>query len=528
VVTIRPRPHLHYPDHPLHQFLRDAADRRGEQIALRFDEDRLTFRDLDGHGTSFANAVIGLGLEVGQRALLASANRPEWLMAQHGVSQAGGASVLANSSWREAELGQAMALTRPSAVIADLPMADRLQSSGIVLPEVRVCLDDEAPPGWRPFWDLVAGASGRRPPDLDVDLSRVEALLPFSSGTTGLPKAVRHSHRSLVTAAVQRLASYGISDQDRLQFFMPLFTIYGVIVANAVFASGASLRLFRRFEPKTVLQNLQDERITVAFAAAPVAVALADQADLERYDLSSLRYMMWGATPVIPEIAAELTRRAGIRWFVAYATTEAGISANPIENPAAWRLDSPGLPISDVELRVVDVESGRHLAPGETGELVVRGPSLMIGYLPEGDDAEAFLPGRWFRTGDIGWLEPEGWIHLTGRSKEMIKVSGFQVAPAEIEQLLFTHPSIADCAVYGIPDARQGERPKAAVVVVPGAALREEEVIAFVGERLAAYKHLRAVTFVEEIPRNAAGKVLRRALRSADAEVAAGLFRGGH
>src|SRR6202012_2333591 len=127
----------------------------------------------------FANAVMGLGLEVGQRALLASANRPEWLMAQHGVSQAGGASVLVNSSWRESELGHAMALTRPSALIADLPMADRLQPSGLSLPDLRVCLDDEAPPGWRSFWDLVAGAPGRRPPDLEVDLSRLEALLPF-------------------------------------------------------------------------------------------------------------------------------------------------------------------------------------------------------------------------------------------------------------------------------------------------------------------------------------------------------------
>ena len=140
----------------------------------------------------------------------------------------------------------------------------------------------------------------RRPPDLDVDLSRLEALLPFSSGTTGLPKAVRHSHRSLVAAALQRVTSYGIADSDRLQFFMPLFTIYGVIVATSVFASGASLRLFARFDPQVVLQNIEDERITVAFGAAPVAVALRDQPDLERYDLSSLRYMMWGATPVIP------------------------------------------------------------------------------------------------------------------------------------------------------------------------------------------------------------------------------------
>jgi long-chain acyl-CoA synthetase len=512
----RTRVGLVYPDQPLHRFLRDAADRHGDRVGLLFDDDRFTFTDLDSGGTKFANALARLGFGLGQRAVLGSGNRPEWLMSQHGVSQTGGSSVLVNSSWREAELAHAFAITRPTAVVADLPMALRLDASSLALPAVRICLDDEAPPSWRAFADVVADASARRPPDLDVDWSRLEALLPFSSGTTGLPKAVRHSHRSLVAAALQRITSYGITESDRLQFFMPLFTIYGVIVATSVFASGASLRLFARFDPKVVLQNVEEERITIAFAAAPVAVALRDQPDLERYDLSSLRYMMWGATPVIQDVAEEVTRRSGIRWFVAYAITESGIGANPIERPEAWRLDSPGLPIPDVELRVVDGESLRDVAPGQTGELVVRSPSQMMGYLPEEADAEAFIPGGWIRTGDIGWVEPEGWIHLTDRSKEMIKVSGFQVAPAEIEQILFAHPSIADCAVFGVPDPRHGEVPKAAVVIVAGDTLSAEDVIAYVADRLATYKHVRTVSFVDEIPRNAGGKVLRRLLRAAE------------
>jgi acyl-CoA synthetase (AMP-forming)/AMP-acid ligase II len=516
-MSIAHRQALHYPDQPLHQFLRDAADRHGDRVALRFGEDRVSFADLDAQGTRFANALLEIGFGIGQRAVLASANRPEWLMSQHGVSQSGGSSVLVNPSWKETELAHAFGITRPDAVIADLAMAQRLGESHLALPPIRICLDDGAPAGWRSFSELIAGAGYRRPPDLDVDLSRLEALLPFSSGTTGLPKAVRHSHRSLVAAALQRVTSYGISDTDRLQFFMPLFTIYGVIVATSVFASGASLRLFARFDPKAVLENLEEERITIAFGAAPVAIALRDQADLERYDLSSLRYMMWGATPVVAEVAQEVTRRSGIRWFVAYAITESGISANPIDRPDAWRLDSPGMPIPDVELRVVDGESFADLAPGETGELVVRSPSQMMGYLPEEADADVFLPGGWIRTGDIGWVEPEGWIHLTDRSKEMMKVRGFQVAPAEIEQVLFTHPAISDCAVYGVPDPRQGEAPRAAIVRIPGATVSAEEIITFVADRLATYKHLGSVVFVDEVPRNAGGKVLRRVLRAADA-----------
>ncbi len=516
---MRPRPRLHYPDQPLHAFLRRAADHHGERTAIRFDDDQYTFRELDAGGTAFANALLGRGFGSGERAVIAAANRPEWLMAQHGISQAGGASVLVNSSWKAEELAHAFGLTQPTAIVADRAMAERLDATGLELPPVRVCLDDESPPDWLAFRDLIVDASGQRPPDLQGDLRKLEALLPFSSGTTGMPKAVRHSHAGLVAAALQRIVSYNISDADRLQFFMPLFTIYGVIVANSVFASGASLRLFTRFDAETVLRNIEEERITIAFAAAPVAVALRDCPALDHHDLSSLRYMMWGATPVVPEIAQEVTARSGIRWFVAYAATEAGISANPVERPDQWRLDSPGIAISDVELRVADPETSQDVAPGETGELLVRGPSLMMGYLPEEDTDEVLLPGGWFRTGDIGWVEPDGWIHLTDRSKEMIKSSGFSLAPSEIERLLHGHPEIVDCAVYGVPDSRRGEAPKAAVVRSKASRLGEAEVIAFVAERLATYKHLRGAVFVDEIPRNAAGKVLRRLLRAADPDV---------
>jgi long-chain acyl-CoA synthetase len=235
---------------------------------------------------------------------------------------------------------------------------------------------------------------------------------------------------------------------------------------------------------------------------------------------------MWGATPVIQEVADEVTKRSGIRWFVAYGTTESGISANLVDDPASWRLDSAGIALSDVEVRVVDLDSLDDLPAGTSGEIVVRSRAQMTGYLPQEDDAEAFLPGGWIRTGDVGWVDPAGWIHLTDRVKEMIKVSGFQVAPAEIEQLLLTHPAVLDCAVYGVPDPRRGEAPVAAVVKAEGATLSSEEVTAYVAERLATYKHVRSVRFVDQIPRNAAGKVLRRVLR-ADERVEAG-DQGGH
>lgn len=521
-MVLRPRPSLDYPDWPLHRFLQEAADRCPERVALLFDDQRHTYRELDAWGNCFANALAERGIVQGDRVLVASANRPEWIMAQHGSSLAGAGTVLGNSSWKATELAHAVSLTSPAAVVADAGSAAGLEACGVELPALRVCLDDEAPEGWVRFWDLVTSAPGHRPPPLKGDLGTIEALLPFSSGTTGLPKAVRHTHRSLTTATVQRLLAYDVSEADRLQYFMPLFTIYGVLILATAFGGRAPLRLYRRFDPETALRNMQDERITVGFGSAPVAVALRDRDDLEAYDLSSVRYMLWGATPIMPEVAGEVTRRSGIHWLGAYATTEVGITSNPVNRPTAeWRLDSPGFPLPDVRVRVVDLETAEDVAPGAEGEIVVQSPSLMAGYLPESDDEGAFLPGaegegRWFRTGDVGWMEPEGWLHITDRAKEMIKVNGFAVAPAEIETLLFTHPAVADCAVYGIPDPRKGEVPKAAIVAVAADAVTAEELTAFVAEHLATYKHVARVSFVDAIPRNAGGKVMRRLLRDAD------------
>ena len=510
------RPPLHYPDNPLHAFLRRAAEVDPERTFLRFEDETFTFREMDAWGTAFANALRSAGIDPGDRVLLAMSNRSECLMVQHGVSQAGAATVLVNPSWKPYELERAFEITRPVAVVTDGPLAETVDAVGSQVPALRICVDDP-PAGWRPFWDLVTSAGGHRPPEIDGDLSKIEAVLPFSSGTTGLPKAVRHSHRSLTAAITQRVAAYGITDEDRLQYFMALCTTYGVICSLAALAARASFRLFRRFDAVQVLQNIEAERITLAFGAAPVARAFRDTTDLERFDLSSLRWMMWGATPVLPEIAGEVTRRSGIRWMQAYGTTEIGITSNPATEPGRFRLDSPGFALSDVELRTVDPKTGTTLPRGEVGELVVAIPAVMMGYLPEEDNAGVFLPDGAFRTGDLAFVDDQGWVHLTDRVKELIKVSAFQVAPAELERLISTVPGVVDCAVYGVPDERRGERPKAAVVTDASDPPDEATIVAFVAERVATYKHLVGVRFVEEIPRNAGGKILRWMLRDSDA-----------
>jgi acyl-CoA synthetase (AMP-forming)/AMP-acid ligase II len=212
-------------------------------------------------------------------------------------------------------------------------------------------------------------------------------------------------------------------------------------------------------------------------------------------------------------VAEAVTARSGVRWLPAYGTSEVPvIAANPVDEPQRWRLDSAGLPVGDVELRVVDLGSGRVLAAGETGEIEVRSASAMAGYLPQDATAAAFHDG-WYRTGDVGWLEPEGWVHLTDRCKEMIKVRGFQVAPAEIEAVLHAHPAVVDCAVFGVADERAGEVPVAAVQLAPGADVTPDDLQQLVGDALAGYKRLQHVVIVDAVPRTPSGKVLRRTLR---------------
>jgi acyl-CoA synthetase (AMP-forming)/AMP-acid ligase II len=390
-------------------------------------------------------------------------------------------------------------LTDPVLGIADGPAVDVLR------PLVPVLDLDAAP-------DALVDDLGPFHTVDDVE-DDAESVLVFSSGTTGMPKAVRHTHRSMGEATAHWVASLGLTGADRFQIATPPTHILGLLNLLAAAAVGATVRLHPRFDLDELLRCIERERMTLEMAVAPIALAMANHPTIEEYDLSSLRYIVWGATPVTESVARTVTRRTGVRWLPGYGASEVPvISCNPVHQPERWRLDSAGLPPAGVELRVADLETGATLAPGETGEIQVRSASAMIGYLPEDATADAFADG-WYRTGDVGWLEPEGWVHLTDRAKEMIKVNGFQVAPAEVEAILLGHASVLDCAVFGIPDERAGEVPVAAVQLDPDAPASEAELVDLVAGSLATYKHVRRVVVVDAIPRLPSGKALRRVLR---------------
>jgi acyl-CoA synthetase (AMP-forming)/AMP-acid ligase II len=496
----------------MHHALERAAARLGDRDAIRADDRTWSFADLDALSSAFADHLAAHGVGRGDRVAVMLTNRVELLAAVQGASKLGAAAVLLSPAWKALEVGHALALTQPVRAIADDPGVVVLAD---VLGADRVTDVDATPVEPRPDRATARTDDWVEPGD--------DAVLVFSSGTTGLPKAVRHTHRSMGHATRHWVRALGLGPDDRFQVATPPSHILGLLNLLAATEAGATVRLHRRFDLDAVLGAIEAERMTLEMAVAPIALALANHPDLERYDLSSLRYIMWGATPVSEHVAAVVTERTGVRWLPAYGASELPvIAANPVDRPEAWRLDSAGLPPEEVELRVADLDTGAVLAPGEIGEIQVRSPSAMAGYLPTDATADAFADG-WYRTGDVGWVEPEGWVHLTDRSKEMIKVNGFQVAPAEIEEVLHGHPSVLDCAVFGVADERAGEVPVAAVQLDPERPVGSDELCELVAGSLATYKHLRHVVVVDDVPRLPSGKVLRRVLRD---EWAPSLTRG--
>ncbi len=463
--------------------------------ALVFEDRRLGLPELDALADGLAATLAKIGATAGQRVAVMSSNRPEFVAALLAIWRLGAMAVLISPAWKRAEVDHALALTTPAHAVGDHTVLAGL------MPMLH--LDEPITP--------VERASGSRGPFGQHN----DAVLVFSSGTTGLPKAVRHTHASLDAAVRHWRDALGLTGRDRIQVTTPPSHILGLLNILTALRTRAWIRLHPRFDVDSMLHHIENDRITVEMAVAPIALAIASHPELESFDLSSLRFIMWGATPVSAAIAEAVTKRTGVGWLPAYGTTELPVIAcNPV---AAARLDSVGRPVPGVDVRVVSLETGEPVSPGEAGEIQARSESLMAGYLPDEATPEAFcggFPGGWYRTGDVGLLDADGWLRITDRLKEMIKVRGFQVAPAEIETVLHGHPAVKDCAVFGVPDGINGEAVVAAVATdAPDNPSVAAELTAWVDAKLASYKRLSRVVFVTDIPRLPSGKVLRRVLK---------------
>jgi acyl-CoA synthetase (AMP-forming)/AMP-acid ligase II len=521
-----PFPEVSVPDVPLTEFVFSQAGRRADKPAL--------VDGVSGRITTYAQLVeqikktaAGLarrGFGKGDVLALLSPNRPEYAVAFHAAASLGGVVTPINPLYTPAEVEKQLRDARAEWLVTtpQLLGAVREAARGAGVREFFVFGEAEGAGAFASFAEeggpaaggaasSGAGAGGQS--GVTIDPREDLVVLPYSSGTTGVCKGVMLTHRNLVANLSQfKGAGYDWEDET-LICVLPMFHIYGLtVILNHGLWCGSTIVTLPRFDFEQVLRTIQDYRVTLAHLVPPVVLMLAKHPAVDSYDLSSLRVVFSGAAPLGEELSRECSERLGCDIVQGYGMTEAS-PATHVSTPRRNKPGSVGMCMPNTECKVVSVETGEELGAGERGEICVRGPQVMKGYLgcPEATAQTVDAEG-WLHTGDIGYADDEGFFYVVDRAKELIKFKGLQVAPAELEAVLLAHPSVADAAVIPSPDEEAGEVPKALVVVKDGHGMTEAEVLSFVAARVAPYKKVRRVEFVAQIPKSPSGKILRRLL----------------
>jgi len=503
------------PDVALTSFVLEGASELGDKPALIDGPSgrALTYGQLARAARAAASGLAARGLQKGDVFGIFMPNLPEFAVAFHGVASAGGVVTTINSLYTADEVAFQLKDSGARFLLTVPPFLDRaLDAAGRTgIEEVFVLGEAE---GATPFASLLT--SDRAAPDIAIDLREDLVVLPYSSGTTGFPKGVMLTHHNLVSNLCQILGVHSTRESDRIIGVLPFFHIYGMIVVlNFALRQGATVVTMPRFDLEQFLQIMQGHAITRAYLVPPIVLALAKHPTVDGYDLSSLQLIMSGAAPLDGGLAEACAERLGCRVIQGYGLTETSpvTHLTPDDDPSRNKPGSIGPLLPNTECRVVNYVSGEDCGPDEDGEIWVRGPQVMKGYLNNPQATELTIdPDGWLHTGDIGHADGDGYFRIVDRLKELIKYKGYQVPPAELEAVLLIHPAIADAAVIPVADEEAGEIPKAFVVLKAGSAVTPEEVMAFVAERVAAHMKVRRAEIVAEIPKSASGKILRRVL----------------
>jgi acyl-CoA synthetase (AMP-forming)/AMP-acid ligase II len=461
-----------------------------------------------------AAGLAARGFGTGDVLALWAPNLPPWAGVALGAMAAGGTVTGANPACTERELVRQLTDSGASILVTIPTLVPTARSAGAAAGIGEVVVLGEAD-GATPIAALLA--SDAPAPDVALDPDTAVALLPYSSGTTGLPKGVMLTHANLVTTVRQMNSGLRLTRHDTVLAVAPFFHVMGFTATLALpLASGATVVTMPRFDLEGFLTLVQRHRVTVLVVPPPIMAALARHPMIDGYDLSSVELIVSGGAPLGADLQRAVAARipsAAVRQ--GWGLTETSIGVTLPDRRAGTVPGSVGRVMPNTELRVVDPPTGGDLDAGEPGELWARGPQVMAGYLGRPDaTAEMVDAGGWLHTGDLGYVDEDGNVFVVDRLKELIKVSAYQVAPAELEALLAGHPAVADVAVIPRPDATHGEVPVA--LVVPRAEVDADELIAWVAERVAPHKRVRAVRLVDAIPRTASGKLLRRVLIDQD------------
>ncbi len=528
--------HLNYPAIPLYRLLDDSAGQQPGRPCTIFFGKRMSYGAIKEASDRLAASLQGLGVQPGDRVALLLPNSPQFVIAYFAILKAGAVVVALNPLYTSHELlfhlndsGATTAITIPlflekvTALVGQTPLQrviytrvadalpfplnlgsrlqERRQMRGVDPSRVihlSSLLQAPLPAGWQPA---------------PVDPHSL-AVLIYSGGTTGTAKGVMLSHYALVANAYQLRAWVELDAKGRMLAVLPLFHGFGMSVTmNGPLLAGGEIITLPRFQAENVLKAIQEWKPTFFIGVPAMFGAFSSVPTLKKYDLSSIKGIFVGAAPLTQALKSEFEGLSGARLIEGYGLTEAvtAIMANPYLGQ--HKVGSIGLPFPDVDVKIVALDGSADLPPGESGEIVLRSPTLMLGYYNQPEATAAAVRDGWLYTGDVGQMDAEGYFTITDRKKELIIVGGFNVFPREVDEVLAMHPKVQEAAAVGMPDERLGERVKACVVLREGEQATAEEIIAFCRERLVAYKTPAEVEFRSSLPKSMIGKVLRRELR---------------
>ena len=522
-----PFPDLPIPDVPFTEFVLAHAGERGDKPALIDGPSgrTITYSELVDSVHGLAAGLAERGFRKGDVLAHYAPNLPEYALAFHGVATAGGVNTTANPMLTEEELSTQLEDSGARLLLTVPELMEKATAAAAGTRVEDIFVYGEAA-GATPFASLLR--TGAAPPAVSIDPAEDLIALPYSSGTTGLAKGVMLTHRNLV-ANICQCTHPDVSDKTDAQFAeeraiatLPFFHIYGLVVLmNVPLFRGATVVTMPRFDLAQFLRTIQAHRITRAWVVPPIVLALAKHPLVDEFDLTSLEYVNSGAAPLSAELETACAERLGCQMQQGYGLTETSPVTHWVTDKLAGTMPgSIGPAVPNTECRIVDVATDQDVGAGEPGELCIRGPQVMKGYLnnPQAT-ANAIDADGWFHSGDVARLDEDGSLWIVDRIKELIKYKGYQIAPAELEALLLTHPAIADAAVIPVRDEEAGEIPKAFVVATEP--ITADDVTRFVAERVAPYKKVRAAEIVDEIPKSPSGKILRRVLIDRERERAA-------
>ncbi len=509
-----PYPDVEIPEISLTELLLQRMQQFGDKDAMIDGPSgrSYSYQKLAGAIRLVASSLVQRGFGKGDVLAIYSPNLPEYTIAFHAVSLIGGIVTTVNPLYTVDELAHQLNDANAKYIITISMFLENALAAAKKSNVEEVFTFDPAE-GATPFATLLQSDGSL--PEITINPKEDLVVLPYSSGTTGLPKGVMLSHHNIVSNIFQceGMEEFDVSADDMIMGVLPFFHIYGmVVIMNMSLALGATVVTIPRFDPDLFLSLIQKHKVTRVNLVPPILVLLAKHPMVDKYDLSSLQEVTSGAAPLGTELAEAVAERIGCNVLQGYGLTETSpVTHINFNQPGKIKRASVGPAIPNTEVMLVDIATGQPVGANHNGEVWMRGPQVMQGYLNNPEATANTLDDEgWLHTGDIGYMDDDGDFYIVDRLKELIKYKGFQVAPAELEGLMLGHPAIADVAVIPSPDEEAGEVPKA--FIVANAEMSDEEVMEWVAGQVAPHKKIRRVEFVDQIPKSASGKILRRLL----------------